>query len=269
MIPADLALALAINRAAQAYTTAPPVYITYDEYTHVTAPALGRTQDINRHVVVRQADDYAIMRDLPNGGESVGKAFPIVPYFDPFSQFNFSYFANFKQVTISLTRGKLYDLQIPQPDASVDAVVPYFSEWTTRYAPDSTPAAPHIVMQPTQGNSGLYVSELRIDAASQLPSHIELRDLGSDQVIALDYAVVDGRWMIVHGTFSASEHAVIMSFGVVADVTYRNLTISDTAPDPRLAGSPPPTASTAPGRRVAYRERARRSSAAAERVQRP
>src|SRR5665213_3472128 len=66
MLPPDLALALLINRTGQAYTASAPAYITYTERTHITA-TIGRSQDINRSVVVRNADNFAVMKDLPNG----------------------------------------------------------------------------------------------------------------------------------------------------------------------------------------------------------
>lgn len=78
---ADLALALLINRASAFYDANPPVYMTYIEQTHVSAPTLGRAQDINRSIAVRVADNLAVMKDLPNGSERVGQAFPIVAYF--------------------------------------------------------------------------------------------------------------------------------------------------------------------------------------------
>ena len=43
MMTADLAFALLINRTSAFYQTNPPVYMTYTEHTHVTAPTLGRS----------------------------------------------------------------------------------------------------------------------------------------------------------------------------------------------------------------------------------
>ena len=98
MLPPDLAFALLINRTTDYYQAHPPVYMTYVEHTHVTAPTLGRAQDINRSIAVRIADNFAVMQDLPDGGHRTGQAFPIVAYFDPLSAFQFSYFANLKRV---------------------------------------------------------------------------------------------------------------------------------------------------------------------------
>jgi hypothetical protein len=245
MIPPDLAFALLINRTTVYYQSHVPQYMTYSERTHVSAPSLGRAQDINRSVAVRVADNFAVMRDLPNGGERTGQAFPILSYFDPLSEFQFSYFANLKRVDITIVRGRPYTFTIPAPDPSVDMVVPYNSYWDARYAPDSTESAIHLTIDPTARLTGFYPSDIVEDSASQLPSHIEMRLTGGDdEHISLDYKIIDGYWVITHGVFSATEHAVFMTFKVVADITFDNITFSQTAPDPRLAGTPIPATPT-------------------------
>ncbi len=242
MIPADLAFALLINRTTDYYQANPPAYMTYTERTHVTAPSLGRAQDINRSIAVRVTDNFAVMRDLPNGGPRTGQAFPIIAYFDPLSAFQFSYFANLKRVDITLQRGRPIILPTPPPDPSVNVVVPYNSFWNSRYAPDSTEAAIHLLIDPTPRVKGFYPSEVIEDAQTHLPSHVEIRVTGSDdESIALDYKVIDGHWVITHGTFSATEHAVFLTFKVVADVTFSDIAFPSEAPDPRLAGSPLPS----------------------------
>ena len=244
MIPADLAFAILINRTSQYYQANSPQYMTYTEHTHVTAPGLGRAQDINRSVAVRVADNFAVMQDLPNGGARTGQAFPIIAYFDPLSAFQFSYFANLKRVDIDIKRGQPLYLATPPPDAGVNVVVPYNSYWNSRYATDSTEAAIHLLIDPTKRVSGFYPSEVVEDAQTHLPSHIEVRVTGGDdETISLDYHVIDGHWVITHGTFSATEHAVFLTFKVVADVTFSDITFPSEAPDPRLAGTPRPSSS--------------------------
>jgi hypothetical protein len=128
MMTADLAFAMLINRTSAFYQANPPLYMTYVEHTHVSAPSLGRAQDIDRSIAVRIADDFAVMKDLPNGEWRTGQAFPIVAYFDPLlSDFRFRYFANLKRVDITLQRSAPGSLPIPQPDPSVNVVVPYNS----------------------------------------------------------------------------------------------------------------------------------------------
>ncbi|MEO6836004.1 MAG: hypothetical protein ABI231_08895 [Candidatus Tumulicola sp.] len=248
MIPPDLAFAILINRTSDYYRAHPPAYMTYTERTHVTAPSLGRAQDINRAIAVRVSDNFAVMHDLPNGGNRTGQAFPIVAYFDPLSAFQFSYFANLKRVDITLERGQPLVLATPDPDPSVNVVVPYNSFWAARYAPSSSEAAIHLLIDPTSRVQGFYPSEVVEDPQTHLPSHIEMRVIGgADESIALDYAVIDGHWVITHGTFSATEHAVVLTFKVVADVTFSDIAFPAEAPDARLAGSPaPPAASPAP-----------------------
>ncbi len=248
MMTADLAFALLINRTSAFYEANPPVYMTYTEHTHVTAPTVGRSQDIDRSVAVRVADDFAVMRDLPNGGERTGQAFPIIAYFDPLSAFGFSYFANLKRVDITLNRGQPLVLVTPQPDPSVNALVPYNSYWAARYASDSTDTQLHLLIDPTpRVKAGFYPSEIKEDGQTQLPSHIEMRVTGGDdEAIALDYAVIDGHWVVVHGTFSATQHAAFLTFRVIADVTFSNIAFPSEPPDPRLSGSSPPSASPGP-----------------------
>jgi hypothetical protein len=243
MMTPDLALALLINRTSAYFLANPPVYMTYTEHTRVTAPTLGRAQDIDRSIAVRIADDFAVMQDLPNGSQRSGEAFPIVAYFDPISQFRFSYFANLKRVDIMLERGAPISLSIPEPDPRVTVLVPYNSYWAAHYAPDSTDAALHLLIEPTaRVQQGLYPSEVVEDATTRLPKHIVMRVAGgSDEVISLDYAVIDGHWVIVHGTFSQTMHVAFLTYKIIADVTFSNIAFPTEAPDPRLAGTPAPS----------------------------
>lgn len=236
MLTPDLALALLINRTTAYYSANPPVYMTYTERTHVSAATLGRTQDIDRSVAVRVADNVAVMRDLPNGGERTGQAFPVIAYFDPLSAFQFSYFANLKRVDITLTRGTPLTLSIPPEDPSVNEVVAYNSYWAARYAQDSSQNALHLLIDPTpRVTQGFFPAEVLEDPKSHLPSRIVMKSVGSDDVISLDYAVLDGHWVVVHGSFSATQHAAFLTFKVVADVTFSNIAFPPQPPDQRLA----------------------------------
>jgi hypothetical protein len=248
MIPADIALAMLINRTTAAYNAGAPTYISYTEHTHITVQTLHRTQDIDRAVVVRNADNFAIMHDLPQGAERTGDAFPIIPYFDPLSAFGFGYYANLKLVTITLDRKEPFVLPIPAADPTVDVVVPYNSFWIARYASDSTNNAVHLQIDPTSrvSSDSFYPSDVIVDQQTQLPSHIEMRTGSSDMVIDLDYKLIGGHWTIVHGVFSSTEHVAVLTFKVVADITYSNIAFPTTAPDPRLAGPPTPAPSATP-----------------------
>lgn len=247
MLFPDAALALLINRTTQAYTTGAPTYMTYRERTHVSASVGGYSKEIDRYVMVRNADNFAVMKDLPRGGENIGQAFPIIPYFDPLSNFGFSYFANLHKLDISVTRGQPWLFPIPS-DAGVDVVVPYNSYWAPRYAADSTADALHLLIDPTTRltddpgcNAGCpYPAEIVEDPQTQLPSRIVERFTAGDSTITLDYAVIDGHWVVTHGTFGASQHALGISFRVSADITFDRFAFPTSPPDPRLAGSPSP-----------------------------
>jgi hypothetical protein len=243
MMTADLAFAMLINRTSAFYQAHPPIYMTYTEHTHVSAPTLGRAQDIDRSIAVRVADDFAVMKDLPNGEQRTGQAFPIVASFDPLSNFKFGYFANLKRVDISLERGAPFYLAIPDPDPNVNAVVPYNSYWAARFASDSTDSALHLLIEPTaRVTDGIYPAEIVEDGTSQLPSHIVMRAAGgSDETISLDYSVIDGHWVIVHGTFTQTMHVAFLTYKIIADVTFSDIAFPIEAPDPRLAGTPMPS----------------------------
>jgi len=250
MLGPDIALAALINRLANVYDTSMPPYMTFKEHTHIAVSVFGgKMKDVDRSVAVRVPDDYAVMQDLPAGGTNIGSAFPVVPFFDPFSTFSFSYFANPKKIDITFVPGDAWQLPLPSNDPSVDVVVPYFSFILPRYAPDSTEDAPHWVIDPTpRTGNNFYISDVKVDAATQLPSHIELTQNGSDMTMGLDYSIVDSHWVVTHGTFSSTQRALGMSFKVTAETTYSEFTFPTTPPDPRLAGSPRPrpSASAAP-----------------------
>ena len=239
MTGADLALAALINRAGSTYASSAPAYITYREHTHVEGS--GRFEDIDRAVSVRVADNLAVMQDLPNGAVRTGSAFPVIPFFDPFSSFRFSYFANLKKIDISFDTGKPYYFKMPDADPSVDVVVPYVSEWAPRYAPDSTPDALHFLIDPTsRTGDSFYPTEVREDPSTQLPSFVAMQVNGSDMTITLEYSMVDGHWVITRGTWSSTQRVFVSSFKVTAVTTFSDFTFPDTAPDPRLAGTPIP-----------------------------
>ena len=245
MLPPDLALVQLINRTATAYVTNAPTYITYTEHTHVTSN-IGRTQDINRYVMVRQADNYAVMQDLPQGAQRTGQAFPVIPYFDPLAGFSYSWYANLKRVDIEVKRMIPGLWPVPPEDPSVNAVIPYVSFWAPSYAPDSTPERLHLRVGPTPAlaNSQLYPADIVEDPQSHLPSHIEIRFAGDPTVVSLDYQMLQGHWMLTHARYTAPQHVAFMNFVVISDTTYDGITFPATAPDPRLAGSPAPAATT-------------------------
>lgn len=238
MVSADVALAGLINRTTAAYTQNAPAFIVYRERTHVTA-SIGRSQDINRFVKVRQSDNFAVMQDLPQGGERTGQAFPIIPYFDPFAAYSFSWFANLKNIDIKIQRGAAGVYPLPQSDPSANVTVAYFSYWNPTYAPDSTASRFDIVVEPTPAlPPSYYPARIVENAQTHLPAHIEIRSNAGDEVITLDYQVIQNHWVITHGTFTSRQHVGPLTFQVLSDTTYDQFEFPATAPDPRLAGPP-------------------------------
>ena len=239
MISADLALANLLNRTAAAYVRNAPAFIVYRERTHITA-SIGRSQDIDRFVKVRQADNYAVMQDLPQGAERTGQAFPIIPYFNPFAAYSFSWFANLKRVDITLQRGAVGVLPIPGPDPNVNVTVAYFTTWAPVYAPDSTSGRADIIVGATAAmpSDSYYPARVIESAQTHLPQRIEIRSNSSDDVIALDYQLIQNHWVITHGTLTTRQHVGPLNFQVVSDTTYDQFAFPASAPDPRLAGPP-------------------------------
>jgi hypothetical protein len=242
MIPPDVALVQVINRTATTYVQNAPAYITYRERTHVSSN-IGRTEDINRFVQVRQADNYAVMQDLPQGAQRTGQAFPIIPYFDPLAGFSYSWFANLKRIDITIKRLEPGLWPLPAPDPKVDVLMPYISFWAPSYMADSTERHLHFRVLPTPSlqQGYLYPYDLVVDSQTGLPSHLEIRFAGDPTTISLDYQTIDGHWVITHATYSAPQHFGPMNFTVTSDTTYEQMTFPATAPDPRLAGTPAPT----------------------------
>ena len=201
MLSADLALANLINRTAAAYVRNAPAFIVYRERTHITA-SIGRSQDIDRFVKVRQADDYAVMQDLPQGAERTGQAFPIIPYFNPFASYTFSWFANLKRVDIMLQRGPSGVLPLPRPDPSANMTVAYFTSWAPVYAPDSTSDRADIIIGPTPAlpADSYYPARVLENAQTHLPQRVEIRSNGSDDIIALDYQMIQDPVSYTHLT---------------------------------------------------------------------
>jgi hypothetical protein len=242
MLSPDIALVQLINRTATAYVQNAPAYITYTEYTHVSSN-IGRTQDINRYVAVRQADDYAVMQDLPQGAVRIGQAFPIIPYFDPLADFTYNWYANLKRVDISINRYTPGIWPLPPADAGTNVVVPYVSFWDPSYASDSTDAHLHLQVAPTPAlpNRAYFYPNIVVDPQTQLPSHIDIQWVGYPDIASLDYSIIDGHWVVTHARYTAPQHVGPLNFTVTTDTRYVNIAFPATPPDPRLSGTPAPT----------------------------
>lgn len=233
MLPADLAFAQYFNATTKAYVQNAPAYVTYTERTHIEAsgPLVRANRDVNRKVLLRQSDNFAIMQDLPNGGTTQGQAWPIIPYFDPMSNFTFSYFVNLKAITIDIKREQPPLLNLPQPDNGVDALVYYFSFWHPRYLEGSTEQAPRFKVEPVAPQPHQpYPAEVDIDGATGLPGYIDLKFADDSLEVQLYYSMVSGHWMITHGKMTSVQGP----FHGTSETYFENFTFPQAAPDARL-----------------------------------
>jgi len=236
MLSPDVVLAALANRTAAAYEQHAPAFMVYQERTHFSIPG-HREQSMDREIKVRVSDDASVMQDLPQGVVRTGQAFPIIPYFDPFSVFGFGYFANLRRVDITLDRGKPYVFPMPPADPGVNVVVPYISFWIPSFASDSTDQRAHLTIASTprwQPSNAYYPYDVLEDASSHLPARIMLKNDADDSRITLDYAVIDGHRIVRHGTFSVTQHVGPLTFRALADTTFDQFAFPATAPDAAL-----------------------------------
>ncbi|GAC1654265.1 MAG: hypothetical protein NVS9B12_04770 [Vulcanimicrobiaceae bacterium] len=233
MLPPDLALAQYFNATTQAYISQAPAYMTYRERTHINAsgPLIKSEREIDRTIMLRQRDNYAVMQDLPGGGTTFGQAFPIIPYFDPLSNFVFGYYGNLKALNRTLTRQDPGYLPLPAADAGVDSMLYYLSFWAPSYLPGSTESAPRFTVQLVKPvDKAPYPAEIDIDPTTKLPGHIEIKFVNDNIDVKLDYSIVQGHWMIAHGLVTS----VVGPFRGTSETTFDQFTFPATAPDPRL-----------------------------------
>src|SRR5579872_6698809 len=85
-LTADIAFEQSANAAAAAYDSR-PAFVTYVTHTRIEVPSMGQDLDVNRRVIVRSADDVALLEDLPRGAQTLAHSFPISPTFDALSYF--------------------------------------------------------------------------------------------------------------------------------------------------------------------------------------
>lgn len=248
----DVAFQQAANAAAAAYAKR-PAYVTYVTHTHITAPSMNQSVDINRAVMTRSSDGLAILQDLPKGANTVAPAFPISPTFDALSYFRLSFSVGWHRRLFTNLTGPEGDGPIVPiffqnvAHAANDVVVTSLRYYYPKFAPDSSDAPDgrtHITMQPlqtlTRGNkSDFYISDVLIDNATMLP--LQVTYTGKDErKFVVDYETVEGHWVIKHASFEQTEYSVlhIGSVHFKADTDMTGYTFPQTPPDPRLAPKP-------------------------------
>ncbi len=243
MLSADAALVQFVNATTAYYTDHQPVYMTYRSRTHIAVPSMRRDAEIDREILVRVKDNYAIMRDLPQGAERVGQAFPVIAYFDPLaSSFAYEYPAfikNFRinrDFAITLDRGTPLYFPPPPPNAAVTMVASYSRYYYPTFAADSTDAAPHLRLEVVpQDFRGPYPSDIVMSAVTKLPSQIQLRSTQFDTLVTFDYAIVEKHWVITHFSYEETQSAVIARVHFRTDTIFDQFSFPSSAPDPRLA----------------------------------
>lgn len=252
----DVAFEQAANAAAARWA-ARPAYVTYVSRTHIEAPALRLKKDVDRRVVVRTADDLSILKDLPNGGESFARPFPISPTFDALSYFRLNTNVNWHKQIFASTTGPDGDGQIipiafkDVAHSDNEVVVTSLRYYYPKFAPDSSDARDghmHLVMTalPTLTNdnaSDFYISDVVIDNATMLP--LKVTYVGKDdRRFAIDYGFVGGTWIVQHAFFEQTAYGVlkISRLHYSGDVSFSDYQFSNAPPDSRL----PPLATPSP-----------------------
>jgi len=255
----DVAFEQTANAAAAAWASR-PAYVTYVTHMHVEAPSARQSVNIDRLVTVRSADDVAILKDLPNGGQSMAHGFPISPTFDALAYFRLNTNASWhKQIFSNITgpggTGEIVPITFKDPKPSEnEVIVTTLRYYYPKFAPDSSDAPDghmHIIMKAlptlTNGNgSDFYISDVVIDNATMLP--LSVTYLGKDdRKFQVDYGFVNKHWVVKHAFFEQTVYAVLKIGRVhyTADATFNDYQFSDTSPDPRIPPlpTPPPAAS--------------------------
>ncbi len=244
MLSADATFAEFVNQTTMYYNAHQPTYMSYRSRTHISVPSLRRDAEIDRQIVVRVKDNYAIMHDLPQGAERFGQAFPVIAYFDPLAgSFRYEYPAfikNFRinrDFAITLDRGTPLYFDPLASNPAVTVVAGYSRYYYPRFAQDSTDAAPHLQLEVVPPDfRGPYPSDIVMNTATRMPSQVRLRSTAADTVITFDYALLQQHWVITHFSYEETQSAAIARIHFRTDTTFDEFAFPDTAPDPRLAG---------------------------------
>ena len=233
--------------AAAEYQRA-PAYVTYQVAAHVRAPSAHQHRDIVRSVEVRTRDDLAVIQDLPQGRNQLAHGFPVPPTFDALSYFQLNWRVGWHYDVSSSVHDvtpMTYD-EHPQSD-QFDVVVTRLRAYKVTYAPDSSDdpnGKTHLVLTPFQfvvdksnPDTTFYLDDVFIDNASGLPTRV-IYEGANAKVMALDYASVEGHWVLQHIHYEETLHGPLRlgMLHVIADIEYDHYGFPLIAPDPRLAG---------------------------------
>lgn len=251
VLTADAEFRTVANAAFAAWRQQPP-YIAYRVDVDVEVPALKQSRRIERAVEMRTRDNLAVLQDLPRGQNQLGGAFPVPPSFDALSYFKIDFRLGdpirqhnpLTAVTVLSPAPNLppQPLQFSDPVPSspdVTVVVTTLRNYYAAYAPDSSDAVAHIVMQPLpalthDNDSSFYLKDVYVDAATDLPTRIVYS--GPATTFTLDYAVVAGHWLVDHAFYSRTIFGPlhIGQTTFTTEASYNAFTFPGTPADPRL-----------------------------------
>jgi len=196
---------------------------------------------------VRTRDDVAVIQDLPQGKNQLGRGFPVTPAFDALSYFTLSWRVGAHQEVSAYVHDVTpLEYKDPTADHEADVVVIRLFAYRAGYAADSSDAPDgrtHLTLSPFQfvvnknnPNTTFYFSDLWVDNASGLPSTVKFA--GEGKQFTLDYGSIEGHWLLKHIHYEETLRAPlgIGFLHVIADSNYNDFTFPAAPPDPRLAG---------------------------------
>ncbi len=205
MISADVAFERAADAAATAFAAAPP-FISYR--VDVQADTATLRSDESKRIVVRTRDGNALVRDVHGGAARMGPALPLSPAVDALADWAFAFDVSEGHVRLDVVyeHPKLYSAPTPGPGITV--VVPSVNGFAVRYAPDETN---HVQLEPSTPATRDFAAQrdhfvyrdVWFDPVTSLPTRVVLAAV--DEMLALDYTVVDGHWLLRDFTYHALE----------------------------------------------------------------
>jgi hypothetical protein len=239
MIAADVQFRTTANAAAAAWAQSPP-YLSYKTDVVIDVPSLRRHKVISRAVETRTRDDFAALQDLPQGQRQYGKSFPLVPTFDAISYFRVTFNGNQRNTLSYLEPGQPITFRDPRETSRADVVVTLLRYYYATYAPDSTDANAHILMDPlpalTRGNSSdFYLHDVYVDTATNLPTRVVY--VGPTTNFTCDYQVIEGHWLVTHATYVHTFYGPLHMGRVTAtaEATNHDFGFPAAPSDPKLA----------------------------------
>jgi hypothetical protein len=200
-VSADAAFESAANAAVAAFVRRPP-YISYAVDVRVRAQGAPETLE-SRTVVVRTADDLALISTAGAKKPETDFAYPLPPEVDALAQwaFDFRIGADGVRMAIAYVRPKEYRITQAVPNA--DVVVSSVAGYRISYAAD----AGHVHLEPaTQsvrefaaGIDHMIYRDVWYDQTTFLPSRVVLA--GAEDTLDLQYRVVNGYWLLDRFTY--------------------------------------------------------------------